>query len=91
MDGGPQAGMVRRFAVQIEIMESSMRGGIVVIDRLIRLEEVLSYTGLSRSELYRKVQVGEFPGSVKVGVRAVRWRESEVEEWIAERPRTDMQ
>ena len=62
-----------------------------MIDRLLRLEEVLSYTGLSRSELYRKVQVGEFPGSVKVGVRAVRWRESEVEEWIAGRPRTDMQ
>ncbi len=60
-----------------------------MIDRLIRLEEVLSYTGLSRSELYRKTQIGEFPGSVKVGVRAVRWRESEVEEWIAERPRTD--
>ena len=62
-----------------------------MIDRLLRLEEVLSYTGLSRSELYRKIQVGEFPGSVKVGKRAVRWRESEVDEWIAGRPRTDMQ
>ena len=58
-----------------------------MIDRLIRLEEVLSYTGLSRSELYRQIQVGIFPRPVKVGKRAVRWRESEVEEWIAERPR----
>ncbi|MDE2686476.1 MAG: AlpA family transcriptional regulator [Chloroflexota bacterium] len=62
-----------------------------MIDRLIRLEEVLSYTGLSRSELYRKVQVGEFPRPVKVGKRAVRWRESEVDGWITERPRTVLQ
>jgi len=63
----------------------------MVIDRLLRLDEVLSYTGLSRSELYRKMQEGTFPGSVKVSKRAVRWRESEVEGWIEERPRTDMQ
>ena len=63
----------------------------MVIDRLLRLDEVLSYTGLSRSELYRKMQEGTFPGSVKVSKRAVRWRESEVERWIEERPRTDMQ
>ncbi|MCY3637686.1 MAG: AlpA family transcriptional regulator [Chloroflexi bacterium] len=62
-----------------------------MIDRLIRLEEALSYTGLSRSELYRKIRVGEFPRPVRVGKRAVRWRESEVEEWIAERPRTVLQ
>ena len=56
-------------------------------DRLIRLEEVLSCTGLSRSETYRQIQEGTFPRPVKVGKRAVRWRESEVEEWITERPR----
>ena len=62
-----------------------------MIDRLMRLEEVLGYTGLSRSELYRQIQDGTFPRPVKVGKRAVRWRESEVEEWIAERPRAVMQ
>lgn len=62
-----------------------------MIDRLLRLEEVLGYTGLSRSELYRKIQEGTFPRPVRVGVRAVRWRESEVEGWIAERPRTVLQ
>ena len=58
-----------------------------MIDRLMRLEEVLRCTGLSRSELYRQIQCGTFPRAVRVGKRAVRWRESEVEEWIAERPR----
>ena len=62
-----------------------------MIDRLLRLEEVLSHTGLSRSELYRKMQEGTFPGSVKVSERSVRWRESEVERWIEERPRTVLQ
>ena len=62
-----------------------------MLDRLMRLEEVLSYTGLSRSELYRQIQEGTFPRPVRVGKRAVRWRESEVEEWIAERPRALMQ
>lgn len=62
-----------------------------MIDRLIKLEEVLSFTGLSRSELYRQIQEDTFPRPVKVGKRAVRWRESEVEEWIAERPRALMQ
>jgi len=62
-----------------------------VLDRLMRLEEVLSYTGLSRSELYRQIQEETFPRPVRVGKRAVRWRESEVEEWIAERPRALMQ
>ena len=62
-----------------------------MLDRLMRLEEVLSYTGLSRSELYRQIQEGTFPRPVRVGKRAVRWRESEVVEWIAERPRALMQ
>ncbi len=62
-----------------------------MLDRLMRLEEVLSYTGLSRSELYRQIQEETFPRPVRVGKRAVRWRESEVEEWIAERPRALMQ
>ena len=62
-----------------------------MLDRLLRLEEVLRHTGLSRSELYRKIQIGEFPRPVRVGKRAVRWRESEVEEWITERPRTVLQ
>ena len=75
----------------MKVHRIKLEGGIIVIDRLIRLEEVLSYTGLSRSELYRKIQVGEFPRPVRVGKRAVRWRESEVEEWIEERPRTVLQ
>ena len=30
---------------------------------------------------------GSFPEPLKVGVRAVRWRESEIEAWLETRPR----
>ena len=57
-------------------------------DRLIRLDEVLEMCGISRSELYRQIADGRFPRPVKVGLRAVRWRLSEVEAWMAGLPRT---
>lgn len=50
--------------------------------RLIRLPEVLTKTGLSRSRLYAD---GSFPKRVPLGQRGVAWVEAEVEEWIAGR------
>ena len=56
-------------------------------DRLLRLREVLARCGLSRSTIYRKMGEGSFPEPLKVGVRAVRWLEAEIEDWLASRPR----
>ena len=56
-------------------------------DRLMPLGEVRARCGLSRSSLYRKMRDRSFPTPLQVGVRAVRWRESEVEHWLATRPR----
>lgn len=50
--------------------------------RLLRLPEVLSRTGLSRSTLYADPT---FPKSVKVGQRAVAWAETEIDAWIEAR------
>ena len=55
--------------------------------RLLRLGDVLVRSGLSRSSLYRLMAIEAFPRPLKVGVRAVRWRESEIEDWLASRPR----
>ena len=57
-------------------------------DRLIRLRDVLGLTGLSRSTLYRKKRVGDFPESVELGARVVGWWESEVRAWMASRPKS---
>ena len=55
-------------------------------DRLLRRREVEEITGLARSSIYRQMDRGSFPRPVKVGPTAVRWRESDITEWIASRP-----
>ena len=55
-----------------------------------RLREVLARCGLSRSTLYRQMGEGAFPRPLRVGVRAVRWREAEIEDWLASRPRATL-
>ena len=55
--------------------------------RLIRLPALMALTGLSRSSVYRLAQdpglaADAFPRSVKIGRRAVAWRESEVLAWL---------
>ena len=63
--------------------------------RLIRLPEVLSRTGYGRTSIYRKMEDGSFPKSIKLGgppldpsafdSRAVAWIEYEVDQWIDSR------
>jgi prophage regulatory protein len=52
---------------------------------LIRLPQVKARTGLSRSELYRRMAAGDFPQPVKLGERASAWPESEVSAWCEAR------
>ena len=56
-------------------------------DRLLRRGEVELRCGLARTSIYRMMRAGKFPEPVKVGPRAVRWAKSEIEKWVAERPR----
>ena len=56
------------------------------VDRMLRREEVQQRTGMSRSAIYRLMREGEFPLPQRIGQRAVRWRESELEAWLASRP-----
>ena len=63
--------------------------------RFIRLPEVMNRTGYGRTSIYRKMEDGDFPKSVKLGSpptdhetfdsRAVAWIEDEVEQWIESR------
>ena len=63
--------------------------------RFIRLPEVLSRTRYGRTSIYRKMEEGTFPRSVKLGgpledpnafdSRAIAWIEDEVEQWIDSR------
>jgi prophage regulatory protein len=63
--------------------------------RFIRLPEVMSRTGYGRSSIYRKMDDGSFPKSLKLGgapkdpnefdSRAIAWIEEEVDQWIESR------
>ena len=52
---------------------------------LAKLPAVINATGLSRSTLYARVKVGEFPAPVKLGERSVAWPVELVRAWIASR------
>lgn len=51
-------------------------------DRALRQQEVSDKTGMARSTIYKLEQQGKFPKRRKFGTKAVRWLESEVDEWI---------
>lgn len=59
------------------------------IDCLLRLPSVEKATGFKRSHIYSLESQGKFPKRVKLGIRTVGWRQSEVEEWIRSRATVD--
>ena len=56
--------------------------------RLLTLHQVIEITNVCRTQIYDLMERGRFPRSIEVGVRSVRWIESEVLEFIAGCPRT---
>jgi len=76
-------------------MDTSNKTIIKPKHRFIRLNEVLSRTGYGRTSIYRKMEDGSFPKSVKLGgppkdpsifdSRAVAWIEDEVDQWVEDR------
>lgn len=70
---------------------------MIEAERILRLPQVLARVGISRSELYRREVLNQFPKRVKLGRRSVGWVASEVQEFIEERiresraPKSDQQ
>jgi prophage regulatory protein len=56
-------------------------------ERLIRLPEVKTLTGWSRSSIYAGIAAGTFPRPIKLGSRAVAWPLSSIQDFIADRIR----
>jgi prophage regulatory protein len=52
---------------------------------LERIRRVPERSALSRSELYRRIGLNQFPRPVAIGKRAVAWRSSDIDAWIASR------
>ena len=49
---------------------------------VIRRNEVLKLVPISVSGLYQKISDGEFPRPVKLGLRAVGWKKTEVLQYL---------
>jgi prophage regulatory protein len=54
--------------------------------KLLRLEEVIVMTGLSRSSIYRYESNSAFPKRRQTGPNTVRWLEADIVAWIESRP-----
>ncbi len=54
-------------------------------DKVLRMIEVSSFTGLSPSTISRLEKSDKFPRRRRIGIKAVGWLESEVMCWIGER------
>ena len=50
--------------------------------RILRLPQVCSVTGFGRSMIYQMEAEGRFPHRVHIGIRAVGWIESEIQDWL---------
>lgn len=51
-------------------------------DRLLSIQEVVAMVGLSRATIYDMVKRNTFPPQYRAGLRAARWRMSDVQKWI---------
>ena len=54
-------------------------------ERLLKLPEVESLTALRRSSIYNGVKAKTFPSPVRLGPRAIAWREQDIASWLASR------
>jgi prophage regulatory protein len=50
--------------------------------RIMRLSEVKSITGLSKTTIYRFEKEGRFPSRVSLGERSVGWFEDDIREFL---------
>lgn len=53
--------------------------------RFIKRQAVEEITGLSCTEIYRRIAAGTFPAQVHLGPKSVVWIEAEVNAWCAAR------
>ena len=52
-------------------------------ERFLTRAQVQERCGIARMTVYRLMGAGTFPRPVKIGPRANRWPESEIETWMA--------
>ena len=54
--------------------------------RLLRIDEVLEMVGISKSVLYEMIGREQFPRPVRISLRAVGWRQRDIDDWLESLP-----
>lgn len=62
-----------------------MRDVVFPRDRFMRLPEVISTCGLSRSTIYDLISREQFPSQISLGGKNVAWLASEIDGWMQAR------
>ena len=60
-------------------------------EKLVKMRAVMERVCLSRSGIYAMMGRGEFPLPIKLGVKSIAFRESEITDWINQCQRADIQ
>lgn len=55
---------------------------VQIADALLKIQTVITVTGLSESSIRRKVAEGKFPVPIKDGARCTRWVAGAVTNWL---------
>ena len=53
--------------------------------RALRVDSVVERTGLSKTHLYRLIERGQFPRSIKLSERVSVWDAELVDRWLADK------
>ena len=53
--------------------------------QFLRIDDLTSALGLSKSTIYALISAGEFPRQIRLAQRAVGWSAQEIEEWAETR------
>jgi len=54
---------------------------------VLRTNDVVALTGLSRTTIWRREREGGFPKRIRLSPRCVGWDADEINAWIAARPK----
>lgn len=68
---------------RLQIAHTTLRRNAA--ERIVRMPELKTRVGLSRSTIYEAIKNKAFPPSVPLGPRAVGWFESDIDRWLNSR------
>lgn len=51
-------------------------------ENLLRLRDVIARVGIQKSQIYKLMELDEFPKSVKLSYKVSCWVASEIDDWI---------